>query len=171
MFMADISPDRLQSMLQSGMGGAAPTGAATPAEATPGPMAAPMSTPEPKMGNKEGAMVNLAMALDLIEQAIPSLGSESDEGQKAMAAIRSLSGLLGPKKPRTNELQPAEILQLLGSLPQAGNVTPEVAAVLGPRPSTPTKPVIPPPSPGGAPMPGGMPGGPMPGGIPGAPPM
>ena len=60
-------------------------------------MSAPMSTPEPKMGNKEGALVNLAMALDLIEQALPSLGSESDEGQKAIAAMRSLYATVADK--------------------------------------------------------------------------
>ena len=112
-------------------------------------MTSPMSTPEPKMGNKEGALVNLGMALDLIEQALPSLGSESPEGQKAVAAMRALHGILGPGKPRTNELQPAEIMQLLGSLPQAGNVTPEVSAILGPRPGMP-----PPPGAGAPPPPG-----------------
>lgn len=102
-----------------------------------------MSTPEPKMGSKEGALVNLSMALDLIQQAIPALGSDSDKGKQAMAAAKALNGLLGPSKSRTEELQPAEIMQLLGSLPKAGNVTPEVAAALGPSPQTPPKPVAP----------------------------
>ena len=127
-----------------------PTGAATPSETAPGPMTSPMSTPEPKMGNKEGARVNLGMALDLIEQALPSLGSESPEGQKAVAAMRALVGILGPQKARTNELQPAEIMQLLGSLPQAGNVTPEVSAILGPKPGA----GAPPMPPAGGPPPG-----------------
>ena len=109
-----------------------------------------MSTPEPKMGNKEGALVNLGMALDLIEQALPSLGSESPEGQKAVAAMRALTGILGPQKSRTSELQPAEIMQLLGSLPQAGNVTPEVSAILGPKPGA----GAPPMPPAGGPPPG-----------------
>ena len=152
--------------------GAAPTGAATEAEIPSGPMTSPMSTPEPRMGSKEGALVSLSMALDLIEQALPALGSESPEGQRAMAALRSLSGLLGPRKSKASELQPSEIMQLLGSLPQAGNVTPEVAAILGPRsgaPSLPgaagamTPPPVPPPPPGGVPMPGGIPGATPPG--------
>jgi hypothetical protein len=108
-----------------------------------------MSTPEPKMGNKEGARVNLGMALDLIEQALPSMGSESPEGQKLVAAMRALTSILGPQKARTNELQPAEIMQLLGSLPQAGNVTPEVSAILGPKPG-----MAPPMPPAGGPPPG-----------------
>jgi hypothetical protein len=52
------------------------------------------------------------MALDLIEQALPALGSETPEGKKLMSALSSLTGLLGPKKARTGELQQAEILQL-----------------------------------------------------------
>jgi len=68
------------------------------------------------MGNKEGALVNISMAMDLIEQALPSLGSESEEGQKALAAIRSLTGLIGPRKGKTNELQQSEIMQMLQNL-------------------------------------------------------
>ena len=144
--MVAIPPDRLQSLLQQPEGDAdnGATGAATPAEQTPGPMASPMSTPEPKMGNKEGALVHLSMALDLIQQALPDLGLDSEEGKKALAATKVLNGILGPSKPRTDALQPAEILQLLGSLPKAGNVTPEVAAAIGPGQSKNPTPVMPP---------------------------
>jgi hypothetical protein len=54
------------------------------------PMASPMSTPEPKMGSKEAALINISMAMDLLEQSLPALGSESAEGQKALNAIRQL---------------------------------------------------------------------------------
>lgn len=138
-----MAADRITDLLKA-QSGAAPTGAATPPEPPPGPTASPMSTPEPKMGNKEGALVTLSQALDLIEQSIPALGSETPEGQKAVMAMKALSGILGARKARTDELQPAEIMQLLGSLPQAGNVTPEVSAALGPRPGQ-----TPPPPPGG----------------------
>lgn len=139
-----IPPDRLKSLLmpQDGADNAAP-GAATPPETPAGPMAAPMSTPEPKMGSKEGALINLSMALDLIQQAIPALGAESEEGQKAMAAVKVMHGILGAGKPRTDELQSAEIMQLLGSLPQAGNVTPEVAAAMGKQPNKAVAPMLP----------------------------
>jgi hypothetical protein len=93
------------------------------------PMSSPMSTPEPKMGSKEGAMINIGMALDLIEQSLPALGSDSEEGEKALNAIRTLSGLLGPRKNKTNELQQSEILQMLQTLPQAGGMSPEAKAV------------------------------------------
>lgn len=93
------------------------------------PMASPMSTPEPKMGSKEGALINISMAMDLLEQSLPALGSESVEGQKALNAIRQLSGLIGPRKGKTNELQQSEILQMLQTLPQAGGATPEGKAM------------------------------------------
>jgi hypothetical protein len=110
------------------------------------PMASPMSTPEPKMGTKEAAMVNLSMAMDLIEQSLPALGSESEEGQKALSVLRVLSGVLGQKKAKAGDLQRSEILQLLQTLPQAGGATPEGKALS-------QAPAIPGMSPGGAPQP------------------
>ena len=113
------------------------------------PMSAPMSTPEPKLGNKEGAMVNISMAMDLIEQALPALGSESPEGQKALSVLRQMSGILGGKKEKTKELQGAEIMQMLQNLPQAGGATPEGKAMAA-------APAIPGMMPGGAPQPPAM---------------
>ena len=92
-------------------------------------MASPMSTPEPKMGNKEAALINISMAIDLLEQSLPAFGSVSEEGKKTLNAIRVLSGLIGQKKGKTDELQQSEILQLLQTLPQAGGATPEGTAM------------------------------------------
>jgi len=123
-----------------------PTGAMSDAE-TP-PMASPMSTPEPKMGSKEAALINISMAMDLLEQSLPALGSESAEGQKALNAIRQLSGLIGPRKGKTNELQQSEILQMLQTLPQAGGATPEGKAMAqAPIPGMPQAGGMPPPPP------------------------
>lgn len=131
------------------------------------PSAAPMSTPEPKMGNREGALVNVGMAMDLLEQSLPAFGSESDEGRKILAAIRTMTDILGPRKAKTGELQQSEILQMLQTLPQAGGATPEGKA-MSQAPAIPGMALnVPPPTPpapaGG--MPGGMPGA-MPGGLP-----
>ncbi len=155
-----VPSDKLMEMIKGQRG--APTPAAGP---TPGadadmemgsqsdvetpPMAAPMSTPEPKMGNREGAMINLSMAMDLIEQALPAFGSESPEGMKALAVLRSLSGILGGKKEKAKELQNAEIMQMLQNLPQAGGATPEGKAMAA-------APAIPGMAPGGAPQPPAM---------------
>lgn len=136
-----VPEDKLMELMRgprSG-GGGNPSGLSMPGAATPGgegmsdaetpPMASPMSTPEPKMGSKEAAMINLGMAMDLLEQSLPALGSESEEGQKALNAIRVLNGILGQRKNKTNELQQSEILQMLQTLPQAGGASPEGRAM------------------------------------------
>jgi hypothetical protein len=94
-----------------------------------------MATPEPKAGLKEAALVNVSMALDLIEQSLPAIGSESPEGQSLMKALSSLSSVLGPKKAKTGELQSAEILQMLQNLPQAGGGSPVSRAISGGPPN------------------------------------
>jgi hypothetical protein len=98
-------------------------------DATTPPMAAPMSTPEPKMGTKESAMLNLSMAMDLLNQSLPGIGVNSKEGKQVLDAIRVITGILGPDKERTDELQPTEILNMLQTLPQAGGATPESKAM------------------------------------------
>jgi hypothetical protein len=150
----------MMELMAAGRGGAPEAGPA-PDEVVP-PMGAPMMTPEPKMGNREAALINVGLALDLLEQSLPALGSESQEGIKVMAALRTLTGLMQPRQAKTNELKNAEILQLLQSLPQAGGGTPEGRAMA----SAPPVPgmaggAMPPPMPQGAPpMP--PPGGAMP---------
>jgi len=151
-----VPPDKLMELIGKQQGNPAeapPPDTTSMSDPSTAPMSAPMSTPEPKMGNREGAMVNIAMAMDLIEQALPNLGSESPEGQKALNAIRALSGLIGPRKQKTNELQQSEIIQMLQNLPQAGGATPEGRAMS-------QAPMVPnlPPMPGAAPSPMSMPG-------------
>jgi hypothetical protein len=128
-----VPSDRLMELIGGGASGASDIPPPTPPmgmseEGVP-PMASPMSTPEPKTGKKEAAMVNVGMAMDLIEQTLPMFGSASEEGQKILSVIKSLSGLLGPRKNQTNELQQSEILNLLQNLPQAGGATPEGRAM------------------------------------------
>lgn len=147
-----VPSDQLMKMIQGQRGAAAapPVPPATPSaqsDAETPPMASPMSTPEPKMGSIEGAKINLSMAMDLIEQALPALGSESPEGMKALGILRQLSGILGGRKEKVKELQNAEIMQMLQNLPQAGGATPEGRAMAA-------APAIPGMAPGGAPQPG-----------------
>jgi len=125
-----------------------------PASDTPPPMPAPMATPEPKAGEREAAMINVSMALDLLERSLPQIGSETPEGRKLMSALNSLTSIIGAKKPRTDELQAAEIMQLLGNLPQAQGAMPGGM----PPGGAPMPPAPPPPMPGGG-MPPAMPPG------------
>jgi len=164
-----VPSDQLMQMIKSQKDGAtpagippAPEGAGNISDSSAPPMGSPMSTPEPKMGNREASMINISMAMDLLEQALPALGSESPEGQKLLAAIRTMTGIIGPKKSKVNELQPTEIMQMLQTLPQAGGATAEGKAMQ-------QAPQIPGMSPGGMPppMPSGGGGMPPPGGMPG----
>jgi hypothetical protein len=97
-------------------------------EETP-PMGAPMSTPEPKMGSREGAMLNVGMVIDMLEQSLPAFGATSEEGRVVMDVISKLNKMIGGRKATTNELQQAEIMQLMQTLPQAGGATPEGRAM------------------------------------------
>ena len=154
--------DNAQLMaLMQGAGGETPGGVSVgeAPPASPPPMPTPMSTPEPKAGVKEAALVNVSMAMDLIEQALPAIGSESPEGQKLINAISALTNVLGPKKQKAGELQNAEILQLLQNLPQAGGGTPGSRAIAGGPPNL------------GLMNPPGAPPAPPAGGPAGAPPM
>jgi hypothetical protein len=152
-----VPQDKLMELMRGprSAGGGTPSGmnmpgvAETPAamsDAETPPMASPMSTPEPKMGSKEGAMINLGIAQDLLEQSLPAIGSDTDEGRAILAAITAINKTLGPRKGKTNELQQSEILQMLQTLPQAGGATPEGKAMAqAPIPGMPPQ--------GGAPTP------------------
>ena len=92
-----VPSDKLMAMIKgqqpAGMAGEEPVApSSAPSESGVPPMAAPMSTPEPKMGTREAALINLSMAMDLIEQALPAFGSESPEGVKALGVLRAQIG-------------------------------------------------------------------------------
>jgi hypothetical protein len=93
------------------------------------PMPSPMSTPEPKMGSKAAANINIQMAMDMLEQSLPALGSESEEGQQIMKSLASLHKMFGKREAKNRELIPAEILQMIQTLPQAGGASPEQRSI------------------------------------------
>ena len=155
-----VPPDKMMELIKNQQPGGAPAPNIMPepqangmSDSSTAPMGTPMSTPEPKMGNKEGAMVNLSMAQDLLEQALPSVGSDSEEGKAILNAINVINKVIGPRKGKTKELQQSEILQMLQNLPQAGGATPEGRA-MSQAPAVPNLP----PMPGAAPSPMSMPG-------------
>ena len=90
-----------------------------------------MSTPQPGAGEKQSAMVNVSIAMDLLEQTLPALGSESEEGQAVLNVLGALSKKFGHTKAKSQELVPAELMQLMSSLPQAGGMSPEAKAMGG----------------------------------------
>jgi hypothetical protein len=80
-----------------------------------------MSSPQDKKGVKAAAHTNLHIAVNMLEEALPAFGSESPEGSKILAALKSLGGLVAKKD--NSDLVPAEILQMVRRLPQMGGGT------------------------------------------------
>jgi hypothetical protein len=90
-----------------------------------------MSTPQPAQGEKQSAMVNVSLAMDLLEQTLHALGSESEEGQTILTCLSGLSKKFGHTRAKSQELVPAELMQLFQSLPQAGGMSPSAKAMGG----------------------------------------
>ena len=111
----------------AGGGGGAPggmpkPGAPMPPQAGgPKPGGAPMAKPQQKEGIKEAARVNIHIAMNMLEQALPAFGSESKEGKSVLKILSMLSKEFG--KQDASDLVPAEVLQMNKSLPQAGGGT------------------------------------------------
>jgi hypothetical protein len=95
-------------------GGGAPRG-------LPGPAASPLSKPQDKRGLKAAAATNVHIAVNMLEEALPAFGSESPEGGKILAALKSLSSMVAKRD--TSDLVPAEILQMVKNMPQMGGGT------------------------------------------------
>ncbi len=88
------------------------------------PMASPMSTPEPQKGVQEQARLNVMMALDMLQQAMTAFGPDSDEGKAIADIVTKITAKFGERESETRQLIPAEIMQLIQTLPQAGGATP-----------------------------------------------
>jgi len=112
------------------------------------PVSAPMSGPQENAGEKQQAMLKVQQAMDLLEQALPDFGSESEEGGEILKTLGTLGKKFGgANRARSNELMPAELMNLLSSLPQGQG---------GMKPMPPSG------APGGAPPGGAAPMPPMP---------
>lgn len=107
------------------------------------PMPSPMSTPEPQEGNMEQARLNVMMGLDMLQEALKIFGSESKEGSLLAKVVGDLTTEFGEREAETRQLIPAEIMQLISTLPQAGGASPAARAVAqAPVPGT-QQPVMP----------------------------
>jgi hypothetical protein len=97
------------------------------------PMPSPMSTPEPKSGEMEQARLSVMMALDMLQDALKVFGSESKEGDTLAKIVGDLTTQFGERESETRQLMPAEVMQLISTLPQAGGASP-AAKVLAQAP-------------------------------------
>ena len=121
----DEQDAKVMQLMQADANAAPLTPPSSLAEAETPPTGAPMSTPEPKEGDKLAARVNVQMAMDLLQQSLPAFGSDSDEGKAIMGVVKNLTKSFGERENKAKELIPAEIIQMMQTLPQAAGATPE----------------------------------------------
>lgn len=88
------------------------------------PMASPMSTPEAKKGEQEKARLNVMMAMDMLQSAIGAFDPDSPENLTIEKVVADITRRFGERESDTRQLIPAEILQMIQTLPQAGGATP-----------------------------------------------
>jgi hypothetical protein len=92
------------------------------------PNGAPMSTEQPKEGDKLNAKTQVTVAMSMLEQALMALGSHSEEGRVVMESLMKLSKYF--HKEETNELVPAQLMSMMQSMPQVGGGSPEQMALM-----------------------------------------
>jgi len=117
-------------------------------EESTAPMAGPMVTPEPKTGEREMAIANLSIAMQLIQNSLAELGSDTQEAKDAVRAVKILEQITGTNK-EAGDLQRAEILRLMETL----SPEQQSAAMSQPAPP-PSAPPMPAPPTATPPMPG-----------------
>src|ERR1700704_1926813 len=95
-----VPPELMKQMMAkggAGVGGVAPPGGApggASAQGPTAPAAAPISKPQDKKGLKTAAMTNIHIAANMLEEALPAFGSESEEGQKILSALKVIGPML-----------------------------------------------------------------------------
>jgi hypothetical protein len=103
----DIPPELMKLMQGGGQGANLP------------PKTSPMSTPQPNEGEKQGAMVQVQMAMSLLEQTLSSFGSDSEEGQAVLTSLKTLGSKFASKREKGRDLIPSEIMNLVASMPKS----------------------------------------------------
>lgn len=115
----------------AGAGGPPPSPNASPAGNSQAPVSAPLATPEPKQGEKQKALINVSLAMDLLEQSLGPIGSETEDGADILSVLSKLSKRFGETRNKSQELAPAQLMQMMHSLPMAGGMSPEMKALMG----------------------------------------
>lgn len=127
-------PDQLMKLMAGGGGAGATPGPNPMSAAAPGnepPGGGPMATPEPKAGVTQAAMVNISMVFQLLEQSLQAFGSQSEEGKTVLDALSKLTKQFGASRQKSDQLIPAELMQLMQSVPGAGGGSPAAQAMGG----------------------------------------
>ena len=75
-----------------------------------GPQGSPMAQPSQNEGNKQLGMVQVESAMQLLDQSVSMLGSNTPEGASVLKALTILSKHVNRQKEQ--QLVPAQIMQL-----------------------------------------------------------
>lgn len=92
------------------------------------PAGVPITTPQPQEGAAQASMVDVSIAMDLLERALTQMGSETLPGQALYKAIGVLAKEFGERREKAQPLQGAELQQLVSSM---GNRSPEMMSLAG----------------------------------------
>ncbi len=85
-------------------------GAPSPVPPPPGPAGAPMAQPTPNDGARQMGMVQVETAMQMLEKALPVLGSNTEEGKAALRALHTLSQKF--QRQKSEGLVPAQIAEM-----------------------------------------------------------
>jgi hypothetical protein len=94
-----------------------------------------MSTPQPANGMREQGLVKVRMAAKMLEQALPMVGSDSEDGKCVLEVLSKLSKKYGKTDDKTDQLMPGELKQLQDAL--GGGPGGQKPPGAGPRPNVP----------------------------------
>jgi hypothetical protein len=95
-----------------------------------------MSTPQPAEGQKQEAIVNVQMAITMLERALPSLGSHTEDGQIVLTSLKALSKHFGETK--SQDLIPAELQMMMQQAQQPGQAPGQASPGAVPAPTSPS---------------------------------
>jgi hypothetical protein len=109
-----------------------------PGENEGAPVGVGMTTPQENEGAQAEADTKVALALELLSQALPAYGAESDKGKPLMKSIESLQRAFGVKLDASRKLIPAELKMMMEA---ADMRTPEMMAAARPAGATPAAPM------------------------------
>ena len=85
-------------------------GAPVPTPPPAGPMGSSMAQPTPNDGSRQMAMVQVETAQQMLEQAMPALGADSDEYKAVERAMKALAKNF--KRSQASGLVPAQIAEM-----------------------------------------------------------
>src|SRR5512146_3306948 len=97
-------------MAPMAVGSGGPAGQGVPPSPPPGPQAAPMAQPSPNQGNMQMGRVQVESAMQMLEQALPALGTGTPDGAAVIRALSSLARHFNRQK--NAELVPAQLMEM-----------------------------------------------------------